>query len=79
MDDQPVLRCGDLVLDPAAHTVRLRGSIVDMPPQEFVLDPDDRLAANTLVNYRADLKHRIDPYPIARIRVTSLSTGDVNK
>mgnify|MGYP000297665980 CR=1 FL=1 len=35
LQEEPVLRCGELVLDPAAHTVRLRGALVNMPPQEF--------------------------------------------
>lgn len=35
LEEEPVLRCGELVLNPAAHTVRLRGSLIEMPPQEF--------------------------------------------
>jgi DNA-binding response OmpR family regulator len=35
--DQPEMRCGALVLDPATRTVLLRGAVVDMPPREFRL------------------------------------------
>jgi DNA-binding response OmpR family regulator len=35
--DEPELRCGGLVLDPGGRTVRLRGSVIDMPPREFRL------------------------------------------
>ncbi len=35
--EEPELRCGGLVLDPGGRTVRLRGSVVDMPPREFRL------------------------------------------
>jgi DNA-binding response OmpR family regulator len=37
LDDQPVVQAGSLVLDPGAHTVTLRGTPVDLPPQEFRL------------------------------------------
>lgn len=35
VEEEPTLRCGELELDPAAHTVRLRGTRIDLPPQEF--------------------------------------------
>jgi DNA-binding response OmpR family regulator len=35
--EEPELRCGALVLDPGGRTVRLRGSVIDMPPREFQL------------------------------------------
>lgn len=54
------------------------GPTVAEAVQEWLLDPDDILAANTLVNYRADFSLRIEPYEIASIRVTVLRTADVN-
>jgi DNA-binding response OmpR family regulator len=36
-DEDVVLTCGVLQLSPAAHTVRLRGDLVALPPQEFRL------------------------------------------
>jgi DNA-binding response OmpR family regulator len=35
--EEPELRCGALVLDPGGRTVRLRGSVIDMPPRELRL------------------------------------------
>jgi DNA-binding response OmpR family regulator len=35
--DEPVLAVGELVLDPGAYEVRLRGRRIDMPPREFDL------------------------------------------
>ena len=35
--EEPELRCGGLALDPGGRTVRLRGSVVEMPPREFRL------------------------------------------
>jgi DNA-binding response OmpR family regulator len=35
--EEPELSCGALVLDPGGRTVRLRGSVIDMPPREFRL------------------------------------------
>jgi DNA-binding response OmpR family regulator len=35
--DDDVLRCGRLELSPGARTVRLRGSMIPVPPQEFRL------------------------------------------
>jgi DNA-binding response OmpR family regulator len=36
-DDGDVFRCGPLELSPGARTVRLRGAMVPLPPQEFRL------------------------------------------
>jgi DNA-binding response OmpR family regulator len=36
-DDGDVLRCGPLELSPGARTVRLAGSLIPLPPQEFRL------------------------------------------
>ena len=33
--EEPPLHCGALVLDPGGRTVRLHGSVVEMPPREF--------------------------------------------